>query len=82
MTSQEFLSKAVPIEAGHLSSAVQALLSSTQLQPIQPSPANDRTLSQEELQTKTAKWPSAYETGQKTKPSSRNEASHSVDIKA
>ena len=50
--------------------------------PIQPSPANDRTLSQEEMQTKTAKRPSAYETGQKTKLSSRNEASHSVDIKA
>ena len=82
MTSQEFLSKAVPSGAGHLSSAVQALLSTTQLQPIQPLPANDRTPNQEEMQTKTAKRPSAYETGQQTKPSARSEAPHSVDIEA
>lgn len=88
LVSQEFLSRAAPDVVGLLSSAGRVLLSSSQLQAIEPSQprpqANDRAPSQEETQTKAVKRPSAYEIrqNQNTKASSRSEATHSVDIKA
>ncbi len=82
LVSQEFLSHAAPVAAGQLSSAEQALLSTSQVQPIQLSQIDDQTLSQEEVQTKVVKRPSAYETGKNTKSPSRSETSNSVDIKA
>jgi flagellin len=81
LVSQEYLSNAAPAIAGQLSSGARALLSSSQIQAIEPSQAADRTPSQEETQTKPVKRPSAYETGQNTKPSSRSETTHSVDLK-
>ncbi|MHA1152072.1 MAG: flagellin N-terminal helical domain-containing protein [Alphaproteobacteria bacterium] len=82
LVSQEFLSRAAPAVAAQLSSAERVLLSTSQLQPIEPSQAGDQTQSQEQPQTKAVKRPSAYETGQNTKSSSRSETAHSVDIKA
>jgi flagellin len=82
LVSQEFLSQAAPAIAGQLSSAERVLLSSSQLQAIEPPQAADQTPSQEEAQPKAVKRPSPYETGQNTKSSSRSEPTHSVDIKA
>ena len=82
LVSQEFLSRAAPAMAGQLSSAGRVLLSSSRLPAIESSRAADRTPSPEESQTKAVKQPSAYETAQNTKSSSRSETSHSVDIKA
>lgn len=82
LVSQEFLSQAAPAAVALLSSAERVLLSTSQLQPVEPSQAGDQTRSQEEPQTKAVKRPSAYETGPNTKPSSPSEITHSVDIKA
>ena len=82
LVSQEFLSQAAPAAVALLSSAERVLLSTSQLQPVEPSQAGDQTRSQEEPQTKAVKRPSAYETGQNTKSSSGGETTHSVDIEA
>lgn len=83
LVGQEILSKAAPAIVGRLSSAGRVLLSSTQVQAIEPSQTADRTPSQEEkVQPKAVKRPSAYETAQNTRSSSRGETSQSVDIKA
>lgn len=83
LARQEYLSRAAPAAVGLLSSAGRVLLSSSQLQAIEPSQADDQTPSQEKTPTtKAVKAPSAYETGQNTKSSSsRSEAAHSVDLK-
>lgn len=83
LVSQEYLSRAAPAIAGQLSSAGRVLLSSSQLQAIEPSQADDRTPSLEKTPTtKAVKRPSPYETGQNTKSSpSPSETTHSVDIK-
>ncbi len=81
LASQEFLSQAAPAAVALLSSAERVLLSTSQLQPIEPSQAGDQTRSQEEPQTKAVERPSAYETGQNTEPASPSETTHSVDIK-
>ena len=82
LVSQEFLSQAVPAAAGRLSSALQDLLSTTRLQPIEPPQTDDRTPSQEKTPTEAVKRPSAYEKGQNTKSATRSESSQSVDVKA
>jgi flagellin len=85
VVSQEFLARAAPAAVGFLSSAGRVLLSSSQLQAIEPSQAADPTPSQEEPQTKTkaVKRPSAYETAPRSnKSSSPSETPHSVDFKA
>ena len=82
LVSQEFLSRAAPAVARQLSSAERVLLASSRLQPIELSRAAEQTPNQEEPQTKAVKRPSAYETGQDTKPSSRRETTHSVDLEA
>jgi flagellin len=82
LVSQEFLSEAAPAAVALLSSAERVLLSSSRLQPVEPSQAGDPTRSQDEPQTKAVKRPSAYKTGQNAKSSSSSEAAHSVDIKA
>jgi flagellin len=82
MVSQEFLSRAAPVAAGQLSSALRVLASTAQLEPLERLQADDRTPSQEKAQTAAVKRPSAYETGQATRSSSRSEAFHSVDIEA
>ncbi len=82
LVNQEFLSQVAPVVAGQLSSTMRALLSTSQLQPIEPTQAGDRTLSQKDAQTKVVKRSSAYETGQNTKSLFPSETTHSVDIKA
>ncbi len=82
LVNQEFLSRVVPGAAGQLSSAMRVLLSTSQLPPIKPSRADGRTQGQENAQPKAVQRPTAYETGQKTKSSSRSETTHSVDITA
>jgi flagellin len=82
LVSQEFLSQAAPVAARQLSSALRVLASTSQLEPLERLQADDQTLSQEKAQTAAVKRPSAYETGQGTRSSSRGEAPNSVDIKA
>lgn len=84
LVSQEYLSKAVPAAVSRLSSAERILLSTSQLQPIEPSQAADRAPSQDEaqLKPKAVTRLSAYERAQNTTPSTRSEATHSVDIEA
>ncbi len=82
LVSQEFLSQAAPAAVALLSSAERVLLSSSRLQPVEPSQAGDPTRSQEEPQTKAVKRPSAYETGRIARSSSSSETAHSVDIEA
>ena len=82
MVSQEFLSQAVPAAAGQLSSATRVLLSTSQVRPIEPSQARVQTPDQEKAQTRADTRPSAYETGQSTKSSSRSDTSRGVDIEA
>ncbi|MCZ6862132.1 MAG: hypothetical protein O7I42_17975 [Alphaproteobacteria bacterium] len=82
MAQQEFLSRAVPAAAGQLSSGARVLQSSSRVQPIEPSQAEDRTLTQETGQTKAVNRPSLYEAGNNSKSTSPSETLHSVDIKA
>jgi hypothetical protein len=65
-----------------MSSGARVLLSSSRVQPIEPTQAEDQIQSQENGQTKAVNRPLVYESGQHTKSSSSSEASHSVDIEA
>ncbi|TDJ45110.1 MAG: hypothetical protein E2O52_07190 [Gammaproteobacteria bacterium] len=82
VTQQEFLSHAVPAAAGQLSSGARVLLASSQVPAIEPSQSENRTFSEETVQTKAANRPSVYETSQNSKSSSPNDTTHSVDIEA
>ncbi len=80
LVSQEFLSRAAPDAVAQLSSAASVLLSSSQVQAIEPRRAADQTPNQEEAPSKAITRPSAYETVQDTKSSTRRETAHSVDL--
>jgi flagellin len=83
LVRQEYLSKAVPAAAGKLSSGSRVLLSSSRIQPLGLSRAEDRTPSQEEAPVgAVVKRTSAYEAAQNTGSSSSGETAHSVDIEA
>ncbi|MCZ6863729.1 MAG: hypothetical protein O7I42_26335 [Alphaproteobacteria bacterium] len=82
VAQREFLSRAVPAAAGQMSSGTRVLLSSSRVQPIEPSQAEDRAQNHEKGQTKADQRPSVYQTGQNTKSSSAGESAHSVDIQA
>ena len=82
LVREQFLARAAPAAAGRLSSVLRALVSTSQLQPIETRQVDNQALSRENTQTEAAKPPSTYETGHDTKSSSHGEPYQGVDIEA